>query len=156
MKTLEPCPPAPQPYCEDYYPLWKHMSDNHGLTLLDSECEDILQVADKSKSRPLATITAERDAAITQAKHLSEWATKMHDEMLHQSARANEWREEATKLAAALTKWADRVANTSGSATELKCAVCGNREIQDGECLVCGSEEYCEMRGDGHTTREQI
>ena len=50
-------------------------------------------------------MAAERDAAITQAKHLSDWAGKMHDEMLHQSARANEWREEAIRLAAALRIW---------------------------------------------------
>ena len=56
----------------------------------------------------MATITAERDAAITQAKHLSDWAAKMHDEMLHQSARANEWREEAIRLAAALRIWSGK------------------------------------------------
>ena len=27
-----------------YWPLFKHMSDNHGLTLLDSEMEDICRV----------------------------------------------------------------------------------------------------------------
>ena len=28
-----------------YWPLFKHLSDNHGLTLLDSEMEDICRVA---------------------------------------------------------------------------------------------------------------
>ena len=28
-----------------YFPLFKHMSENHGLTLLNSEMEDILRVA---------------------------------------------------------------------------------------------------------------
>ena len=39
--------------CSAYWPIWKHMSDNHGLTLLDSECEDILQVADQMLLRRL-------------------------------------------------------------------------------------------------------
>ena len=30
--------------CSAYWPLFKHMSDNHGLTLLDSEIDDICQV----------------------------------------------------------------------------------------------------------------
>lgn len=38
---------SPEAPCSAYWPIWKHMSDNHGLTLLDSECEDILQVADQ-------------------------------------------------------------------------------------------------------------
>ena len=33
--------------CSSYWELWKHMSDNHGLTLLDSECEDIIQISDQ-------------------------------------------------------------------------------------------------------------
>ena len=37
--------------CSAYWPIWKHMADNHGLTLLDSECEDILQVADQMLMR---------------------------------------------------------------------------------------------------------
>lgn len=32
---------------EWYWPLWKHMSDNHGLILLDSECDDIIRAAEK-------------------------------------------------------------------------------------------------------------
>jgi hypothetical protein len=28
-----------------YWPLFKHMSDKHGLTLLDSELEDIIRAA---------------------------------------------------------------------------------------------------------------
>lgn len=43
---------APAP-CSAYWELWKHMSDNHGLTLLDTECEDILNVADKMLQRRL-------------------------------------------------------------------------------------------------------
>ena len=38
----------------------------------------------------------------------SKWSTKMHDEMVHQSARANEWREEAIRLAAALRIWSGK------------------------------------------------
>lgn len=34
------------------------MSDNHGLTLLDSECEDILQVADQMLLRRLDSTVA--------------------------------------------------------------------------------------------------
>lgn len=32
-----------------YWPLFKHMSDNHGLTLLDSEMEDICRVVLKMR-----------------------------------------------------------------------------------------------------------
>lgn len=28
-----------------YYPLFQHMADNHGLNLLDSEMEDIIQIS---------------------------------------------------------------------------------------------------------------
>ena len=75
-------------------------------------------------------------------------------EMLGAAQMTKAWSSHIGKMAETLKH--GTVATTAGSATELKCAVCGNREIQDGECLVCGSEEYCEMRGDGHTTREQI
>lgn len=34
-----------------YWPIWKHMSNYHGLTLLDSECESILRVADQMLMR---------------------------------------------------------------------------------------------------------
>lgn len=36
-----------------YWELFKHMSDNHKLTLLESEMEDILQVADQILMRRL-------------------------------------------------------------------------------------------------------
>ena len=32
-----------------WYPLWKHMHDNHGLILLDSEINDMLLVADEMR-----------------------------------------------------------------------------------------------------------
>ena len=35
---------APHRACSSYWPLFKHMSENHGLTLLDSEMEDICRV----------------------------------------------------------------------------------------------------------------
>lgn len=41
-----------------YWPIWKHMADNHGLTLLDSECEDILHVADQMLMRRLDSAVA--------------------------------------------------------------------------------------------------
>lgn len=45
---LPDAPPGSAPCSGSaYWPIWKHMSDNHGLTLLDSECEDIIQVADQ-------------------------------------------------------------------------------------------------------------
>ena len=66
----------------------------------------------------LATITAERDALrkdlelqgqwLQEWKRVAQWSTKMHDEMVHQSARANEWREEAIRLAAALRIWSGK------------------------------------------------
>lgn len=30
-----------------YYPLFQHMADNHGLNLLDSEMEDIVQISER-------------------------------------------------------------------------------------------------------------
>ena len=45
VNASAPCPGSA------YWPIWKHMSDNHGLTLLDSECEDILHVADEMLTR---------------------------------------------------------------------------------------------------------
>jgi len=48
-KKRKPAEAAP---CGSFYwPLWKHMADNHSLTLLDSECEDIIQVASKILKR---------------------------------------------------------------------------------------------------------
>ena len=44
VKHKRGLPPAP---CSAYWELWKHMADNHGLTLLDSECEDIIQISDQ-------------------------------------------------------------------------------------------------------------
>jgi hypothetical protein len=51
-------PPLPPATGSAYWPIWKHMSDNHGLTLLDSECEDILQVADQMLMRRLDVTVA--------------------------------------------------------------------------------------------------
>ena len=36
------------------YPLWKHMHDNHGLILLESEMDDMLQVADEMRIKGCA------------------------------------------------------------------------------------------------------
>ncbi len=46
--------PATGSPCSSYYPLFKHMADNHGLTLLDSEMEDICQVVEKMRPRPVS------------------------------------------------------------------------------------------------------
>jgi hypothetical protein len=48
-----------------YWPIWKHMADNHGLTLLDSECEDILQVADRMHPAGSASVLELGHAATT-------------------------------------------------------------------------------------------
>ena len=50
MKAKQPSklpaiPPLAQAAGSVYYPLFKHMCDNHGLTLLESELEDIRIVA---------------------------------------------------------------------------------------------------------------
>ena len=34
-----------------YFPLFRHMADTYGLTLLDSEMEDICQVADEMRMK---------------------------------------------------------------------------------------------------------
>jgi hypothetical protein len=43
----------PNPY-SPYWELWKHMADNHNCILLDSECEDICRVVEKTRL-PLLT-----------------------------------------------------------------------------------------------------
>jgi len=40
-----------QPTGSASYPLWKHMHDNHGLILLESEMDDMLQVADEMRMK---------------------------------------------------------------------------------------------------------
>lgn len=35
--------------CSAYYPLFEHMSQEHNLTLLDSEMEEIVQTVDKMR-----------------------------------------------------------------------------------------------------------
>ena len=36
-----------------YFPLFKHMAENHGLTLMDSEMEDICRVVEKMRREPI-------------------------------------------------------------------------------------------------------
>ena len=43
---LKATPPSPRLAGSVYWPLFKHMADNHNLTLLDSEMEDIMRVCD--------------------------------------------------------------------------------------------------------------
>lgn len=48
----------PQTRNSFYWPLFEHMSNHHGLTLLDSELEDIVQVVKQlSGSRKTKTLT---------------------------------------------------------------------------------------------------
>jgi hypothetical protein len=42
-------PPIPATH---YYPLFKHMSDEHGLTLIDSEMDEIVRVVESLKAEP--------------------------------------------------------------------------------------------------------
>ena len=44
------CDAAP---CSAYWPLFNHMSNEHGLILLESEMEDVLQIADQMLMRRL-------------------------------------------------------------------------------------------------------
>jgi len=46
VQAAEPLPPAP---CSVYWPLFKHMADEHNLTLLESEMEDICQVVERMR-----------------------------------------------------------------------------------------------------------
>jgi hypothetical protein len=50
-------PPSPAAQCSAYWHLFKHISDNHGLTLLDSELEDICQAADKMRMEKSGGVT---------------------------------------------------------------------------------------------------
>lgn len=46
----------PQPQPNFYYPLFQHMSHEHGLTLLDSELADIIRVCREiDKNQPKET-----------------------------------------------------------------------------------------------------
>ena len=47
---------APAP-CSASWHLFKHMSDNHGLTLLESEMDDICQVVDEMRMKKSDSVT---------------------------------------------------------------------------------------------------
>ena len=42
------CPAEMESY---WWPLWKHMSDEHGLTLVESECVDIARAVDEVRRK---------------------------------------------------------------------------------------------------------
>lgn len=71
-KTIKQPPPT------SYWPLFEHMSHAHGLTLLDSEMEDICQIVEKMEWRK--RFRASPKAA--KATKINEAARRIEDEKI--------------------------------------------------------------------------
>lgn len=56
----------PIKYYPYFYPLFKHMSDNHGLTLLDSELDEICRAVDATRG----TVCRDGDTCYLRSKEM--------------------------------------------------------------------------------------
>lgn len=54
IPATKPLAPAAGSPCSSYWPLFDHMAANHECTLTDSELEDICQVVEKMRPRPIS------------------------------------------------------------------------------------------------------